>query len=239
MTLTPAIFGIESGPLNTVVQLVMLAVVVIWLSLVWYTLADSRRRVDDQMLAGSAVLASLIFPFLGTIVYMIVRPPEYLEDVRERELEMQAAQSRLVSNEYQLCPHCDAGVGRDFLRCPHCLRKLRDNCGSCAKPLDPDWMICPYCEAEIPGVTPQRRRRRRPGASDADQSAYADDLSSEASQAPPGYGEHGHESYGDPPGPRADDTLVARGPVEGGPDDVAWSDVTGHDPEAPPASQPY
>lgn len=238
MTLAPAIFGIESGPLNTVVQLVMLAVVVIWLSLVWYTLADSRRRLNDQMLAGSAVLASLIFPFLGTIVYMIVRPPEYLEDVRERELEMQAAQARLASNEYQLCPHCDAGVGRDFLRCPHCLRKLRDNCGSCAKPLDPDWMICPYCESEIPGVTPQRRRRRST-TTEAAQSSHADDLSSEASQAPPGYGEHGHESYGDLPGARADDTLVAQGPAEGGPDDVAWSDVTGQDPDAPPASQPY
>ena len=31
----------------------------------------------------------------GTIVYMIVRPPEYLDDVRVRELEMQAAEARL------------------------------------------------------------------------------------------------------------------------------------------------
>ena len=72
-------------------QLVLLAVVVVWLALVWYTYADARRRLDDQLLIGSAVLASLLFPFLGTIVYMIVRPPEYLEDVRERELEMEAA----------------------------------------------------------------------------------------------------------------------------------------------------
>ena len=38
---------------------------------------------------------------------MIVRPPEYLEDVRERELEMQAAEARLHSLNYFLCPHCD------------------------------------------------------------------------------------------------------------------------------------
>ena len=167
--MTLAIFGIESGPLNTIVQLVMLAVVVVWLALVWYTLADARRRLDDQMLVGSAVLAALIFPFLGTIVYMIVRPPEYLEDVRERELEMQAAEARLASLDYQLCPHCDAPAGRDFLRCPHCLRKLRDTCAGCQKPLDPDWMICPYCETEIPGVTPQRRSRRRRAESGSDE----------------------------------------------------------------------
>ena len=42
------------------------------------------------MLVGCATLASL-FPFVGTIVYAIIRPPEYLDDVRLRELEMTAA----------------------------------------------------------------------------------------------------------------------------------------------------
>jgi len=163
MPITPAIFGIENGTLNTVVQLVLLGIVVIWLALVWFTFADARRRLDDGLLVGSAVLASLVFPFIGTLVYLIVRPPEYLEDVRERELEMQAAEARLF--EHQLCPHCDHIVGREFLRCPYCLRKLRDTCTTCAKPLDPDWLVCPYCETEIPGVTPQRRERRRRGRS--------------------------------------------------------------------------
>ena len=116
------------------------------------------------MLIGCATAAAL-FPFVGTIVYMIVRPPEFLDDVRERELEMQAAEARLHGAGYLLCPHCDHEVKDDFLRCPHCLRKLKDPCGTCAKPLDPAWKICPYCEAEIPGVTPPpRRRRRRPAA---------------------------------------------------------------------------
>lgn len=166
MPLAPAIFGISNGSLNTIAEFLLLGIVVVWLALVWFTFADSRRRIDDGMLVGSALLAAILFPYIGTIVYMIVRPPEYLEDVRERELEMQAAEARLHSLDYQLCPHCDQAAGRDFLRCPHCLRKLRDSCGTCAKPLDPDWMICPYCEAEIPGVTPQRRSRRGSRASD-------------------------------------------------------------------------
>jgi hypothetical protein len=161
MTMTPAIFGITNSTLNTAAQLVLLAFVVLWLALVWYTFADARRRIDDGLLIACATLAAIIFPYLGTFVYMVVRPPEYLEDVRERELEMQAAEARLLSADYALCPHCDAAVGRDFLRCPHCMRKLRDSCGTCAKPLDPDWLLCPYCEAEIAGVTPARRRRRR------------------------------------------------------------------------------
>ena len=31
------------------------------------------------------------------IVYLIVRPPEYLDDVRERELEIQAAEARMAN----------------------------------------------------------------------------------------------------------------------------------------------
>ena len=92
---------------------------------------------------------------------MIVRPPEYLDDVRERELEMQAAEARLHELDYHLCPHCDYEVETDFLRCPNCLRKLKDPCANCGRPLDPTWKICPYCEAEVPGVDRRRARRRR------------------------------------------------------------------------------
>ena len=174
MTLTPAIFGISNGTLNTVVELVLLGIVVVWLALVWFTYADARRRIDDGLLVALARRSRpSIFPFVGTIVYMIVRPPEYLEDMRERELEMQAAEARLHSLDYQLCPHCDHPVGRDFLRCPHCLRKLRDTCGTCAKPLDPDWLDLPVLRGGDPRRHPaaplaaplarEERRSRRAG----------------------------------------------------------------------------
>ena len=155
-----AIFGINSDGLNTAVKLLILFLVVTWLALVYYTYSDSRRRIADPMLIGCATAASF-FPFVGTIVYMIVRPPEYLDDIRERELEMQAAEARLHQLNYFLCPHCDYEVEKEFLRCPSCLRKLKDSCTACSKPLDPEWKICPYCETEIAGKTPPRRRRRR------------------------------------------------------------------------------
>src|SRR6476659_576789 len=160
-----AVFGISNDGLNLAVNLLILVLFVIWLALIYWTFADARRRIEDPLLIGCAVVASL-FPFVGTIVYMIVRPPEYLDDVRERELEMQAAEARLHNLGFFLCPHCDGEVKEDFLRCPHCLRKLKDACQTCAKPLDPTWKICPFCESEIPGVTPQPRRRRRRGPGD-------------------------------------------------------------------------
>jgi hypothetical protein len=163
-----AYFGIESSGLNLVIDLLILFVVVLYFSLIYWTYADARRRILDPMLVGCATAASL-FPFVGTIVYMILRPPEYLEDVRERELEMQAAEARLHEMDSSLCPHCDYRIERDFVRCPSCLRKLKDRCVSCQRPLDQAWTICPYCETEVPGaVAPTRRKRRRREASDED-----------------------------------------------------------------------
>jgi hypothetical protein len=160
-----AIFGIENDALSTIVSLLVLFLVAVYIALVFWTYSDAKRRVADPLLVSCATVASL-FPFVGTVVYLILRPPEYLEDVRERELEIAAAEARLVQLHDMSCPHCGYPIERAFLRCPSCHRRLKEPCATCRKPLDPRWKICPYCEAEV-GQAPQQRRRRRtasPGA---------------------------------------------------------------------------
>src|SRR5919112_3609651 len=120
-----AVFGITNDGLNLAVNLLILCLVVLYLALIYWTYADARRRIDDPMLVGCATAAAF-FPFIGTIVYVIVRPPEFLDDVRLRELEMTAAEARLASLDYSLCPHCDYEVQADYLRCPSCMRKLKE-----------------------------------------------------------------------------------------------------------------
>jgi len=161
--MTPlAYFGIESSGLNLAVDLLILFIVVLYLALIYWTYADARRRIQDPMLVGCATAAAF-FPFVGAIIYLILRPPEYLEDVRERELETQAAEARLHQLDLVLCPHCDYRIEHDFVRCPSCLRKLKERCVNCSRPLDRTWTICPYCEADVPGLSkPARSRRRRP-----------------------------------------------------------------------------
>jgi hypothetical protein len=155
-----AYFGIESSGLSLVIDLLILFVVVLYVSLIYWTYTDARRRILDPMLVGCATAASL-FPFVGTIVYIVLRPPEYLEDVRERELEMQTLEARLDDVERRVCPHCDYRVEPDFVRCPACLGKLKERCVSCQRPLEQEWAICPYCETEVAGAQPPRRKRRR------------------------------------------------------------------------------
>ena len=115
------------------------------------------------MLVGCATLASL-FPFVGTIVYLIVRPPEFLDDVRLRELEMQAAEARLASSTTSSARTATTRSRRDYLRCPSCMRKLKERCYSCGKPIDPAWRLCPFCEAETGAPTPPPRAAGAAGA---------------------------------------------------------------------------
>ena len=136
-----AMFGIENSGLALAVNLLLLFLVVIWLALVYWTYSDARRRIADPM-----------------------RPPEYLDDVRERELEIAAAQARLAQLEHQHCQYCGFETEKTFLRCPSCLRRLKEPCTVCGKPLDPRWKICPYCEAEVGQAAEGRRPRPRRAA---------------------------------------------------------------------------
>ena len=150
---------VSSSGLDLAIKLVILFLIAIWAALVFWTYADARRRIEDPMLIGCAAAASLLFPYVGTMVYMIVRPPEYLEDAREREIEIAAAEARLSQVEQLACPYCDFEIEKTFLRCPSCLRRLKEPCGTCGRPLDPRWKICPYCEAEVGQAAPRRPRR--------------------------------------------------------------------------------
>jgi hypothetical protein len=92
--LSLAVFGIDNDGVNTAVNVLILFLVVIWAALIFWTYADARRRIDDPMLVACATAASF-FPFVGSIVYAIVRPPEFLDEVYLRNLEIQAAEERL------------------------------------------------------------------------------------------------------------------------------------------------
>lgn len=126
----------------------------LWLALVFWTYKDAKRRLEDRLMIGVAVATSLIFPYVGTLFYAILRPPEYLEDVLERELEIKARELEIVGAADR-CPACHRPVMADYLICPHCRRQLKTACRNCSRPLDPSWKVCPYCASEVK-VTPAK-----------------------------------------------------------------------------------
>jgi Double zinc ribbon len=159
----------DSGVWLVVRNLTLFFVAVFWLSTAYWVYKDARRRIEDPWLVVMATVLGLFPPFLGPIIYMFFRPPEYLDDVRERELEIRAMEERLARRDL-LCPVCRAEVEQSFLVCPVCTTKLKQACANCSSPLEALWQICPYCETPVDTPTavqvdswetqPRRARRR-------------------------------------------------------------------------------
>jgi RNA polymerase subunit RPABC4/transcription elongation factor Spt4 len=140
--------GIISSPLWLLAGYVFaFCMGVLWLALVFWTYKDARKRIDDPVIVAVAVLTSLILPFMGTIVYAILRPPEYLDEVRERQLEVRAMEQELQM--LRACPSCGELIRPDYLACPSCRRPLRSACPSCDRVLEPGWKLCPYCAHDL------------------------------------------------------------------------------------------
>lgn len=146
---------------------------ILWLATAFWTFKDARRRIEEPWLIGLATLIGLVPPFLGPIIYLFFRPPEYLQDVRERDLEIKAMEERLAQLDHR-CPVCRARVEPTYLVCPVCTTRLKQSCSSCGQPLEALWQICPYCAAPVPPALPvledvsgpPTRPKRRTKASD-------------------------------------------------------------------------
>jgi RNA polymerase subunit RPABC4/transcription elongation factor Spt4 len=148
-------------------NLAIFFVVVFWIATIYWVHKDGRRRIADPLIVW-VVTAIGIVPFVGPLIYMLFRPPEYLEDVRERELEIKAMEKRLGARDLR-CPVCRAEIEEDFLICPVCTTKLRQACTTCHRPLEALWQVCPYCETPIehddePVPITEATKRRPPRA---------------------------------------------------------------------------
>jgi len=150
----------DSGYWVALERIAGLFALALWLALAFWTAKDARRRIDDPVIVAVCVAAAVLFGPFGVIIYLFLRPPEYLEDVAERELEIQAMRRRLGAE--QVCPYCRNPADPSFLSCPHCGTKLKNACRRCKAPLDPEWRLCPYCETAVVPSSGASRTPRDP-----------------------------------------------------------------------------
>jgi hypothetical protein len=155
----------SSGTWFVIRNLMLFLAAVFWLAFAYWVYKDARRRIEDPWLVGMSTLLGLV-PIVGPFIYMLFRPPEYLDDVRERELEIKAMEDRLSKRDLH-CPVCRSEVDLSFLVCPICTTKLKQSCATCKAPLEALWQVCPFCETPIepaavamPSLRPGRGRRR-------------------------------------------------------------------------------
>jgi hypothetical protein len=128
-------------------------VVVLWISLIFWTVRDLRSRTQSQstpLLAGLIVAA--LGP-LGLLIYLILRPPMTLEAAYQQTLESEALLATVADTS--LCPGCGASTQAEWQICPQCHTRLRKPCHHCGHLLDLPWKLCPYCTTPVPDSEPE------------------------------------------------------------------------------------
>lgn len=117
--------------------------VLLWAASVLWAYRDIRRRSEDVSVQVLAVSLVLLLPFVGIPLHLILRPPQTLAEKYERDLEQEYLR-RDIEEKY-VCPECQRPIEPDFILCPHCQAGLRRRCGGCERVVDLTWSICPYC----------------------------------------------------------------------------------------------
>lgn len=135
----------QSTIFRFIIYVFLYFIIVIWLSFIYWTYRDANQRGSNGLLWALVVL---IFNFFGFLIYLILRPSEYIQDVMERELEIKAKE-RLIDSQILKCPACGNSIEKDYIVCPYCRKKLKTPCPKCGKPLQLNWLICPYCKTTL------------------------------------------------------------------------------------------
>lgn len=118
-------------------------VVVFWFGLIVWTYRDISARSTDRLARGFFVCLVLLFNLPGLLVYVLLRPQERLAEAYDRLLEEESLLQEM--EQKAICPGCSRRVREDFLICPYCKAELKKKCGSCGSLLHPNWIACPYC----------------------------------------------------------------------------------------------
>jgi RNA polymerase subunit RPABC4/transcription elongation factor Spt4 len=120
---------------------------VVWLAAAFWAFRDMHERSENPVLpyvaAGLIILCTPFLFLLGVVVYRVIRPPERLGEVYERNLAEEALLAEVEA--IKTCRNCDRRVNAEWIICPWCRTRLNRVCPNCSKLVGLDWTICAWC----------------------------------------------------------------------------------------------
>ena len=135
--------GIVVNILQIIIAFFAAFAVALWLSMIVWTFRGAKARSRDPFAILLATLMTVIFGPLGLLLYFLLRPKVTLAELYERSLEEEALLQDL--EERPRCPGCSRVVENEWIVCPDCHTQLKRTCLNCGQSLHLRWNICPYC----------------------------------------------------------------------------------------------
>lgn len=131
-----------------------------WVSMGIWTFNDIRSRSRDWLAIALASLLVLIFPIVGLILYIMIRPKETLAEIYDRALEEEALLRELEGTT--ACHQCSMPIKEEWVFCPTCHAQLQHTCHNCGNLVRSEWGICVHC-----GTAQQGQALFQPESSEA------------------------------------------------------------------------
>ena len=116
-----------------------------WVSMGIWAFNDIRSRSRDWLAILLACLLVLIFPIVGLVLYMMIRPKDTLAEIYDRALEEEALLRELETTK--ACHQCGTPTNDAWIFCPTCHAQLQYSCSNCGNLVRSEWDICVMCGA--------------------------------------------------------------------------------------------
>lgn len=161
--MSPELINNIATTVGVIVAMIGAFLFAFWVAMGIWAFNDIRSRSRDWLAILLACLLVLVFPIVGLVLYLMIRPKNTLAEVYDRALEEEALLREL--EETLACAACGVPVKDAWVYCPNCHNQLQHSCVSCGKLVRNDWQICVYCGADqvAPQAQPAATARRSVG----------------------------------------------------------------------------
>lgn len=146
--------GLTKIDFNFVWTLLGVVLAIFWFVVLYWVWLDSGDRTSSTLArVGYVLLATLLF-IPGLIIYLLIRPPQTIEEIYWADLERRYL--KYETSELGDCPKCGTQLYPGFTYCPNCRLILKVKCPDCGIEMDQNYKYCPSCggtmkkNAELP-----------------------------------------------------------------------------------------
>ena len=142
------------------IAILLLVAAALWAAALFWTYRDVRQRTRDPVAVAVSLLLVALFFVPGLVMHVLIRPPTKLAAAQAQTTREEVLVQALRGIPH--CPECERDVGEDYLFCPSCRARLKEECAHCSRLLPVSFVACPYCLAGRESGPPPRNAASAP-----------------------------------------------------------------------------